>query len=201
LSKLIRFPKNKDLLLEMTRSPVAIIFILVGALNWLGVGIIGVNVLERFVGKFIARILYVLVGIAALSVAFNRDTYLPFLGETVMPCSILSEHIPKGADTSIAVNVTPGATVLYWAAEPETEGLKNIVDWRKAYLKFMNAGVVKADGNGDAILLVKAPQPYTVPWKGRLEPHIHFRVCGGDGIIGRIKTVYVSDGRVEGFTN
>lgn len=197
----IRFSKNKDLLLEMPRSPVAIILILVGAFNWLGVGITGVNVLEGFVGKFIARILYVLVGIAALSVAFNRDTYLPFLGETVMPCSILSEHIPKGADTSIAVNVTPGATVLYWASEPETEGLKKILDWRKAYLKFMNAGVVKADGNGDAILLVKAPQPYTVPWKGRLEPHIHFRVCGGDGMLGRIKTVYVSDGRVEGFTN
>ena len=159
------------------------------------------NVLEKLVGKVVARILYVLVGLAALAVAFNRDTYLPFLGETVMPCSIMPQHIPKGADTSLTVNVRPGTTVLYWAAEPETEGLKKIGDWRKAYLKFMNAGVVKANAQGDAVLLVRAPQPYTVPWKGRLEPHVHFRVCGDDGMLARIKTVFVADGRVEGFTD
>lgn len=175
--------------------------LIVGALNWLAIGVAGVNVLEAFVGRFVARILYVLVGLAALAIAFNRDTYLPFLGETVMPCSIISEQIPKGADTSLTVNVTPGATVLYWAAEPETEGLKKIGDWRKAYLKFMNAGVVKANSQGEAVLLVRAPQPYTVPWKGRLEPHVHFRVCGGDGMLARIKTVFVADGRVEGFTD
>jgi hypothetical protein len=38
--------------------------------------------------------------------------------------------------------------------------------------------------------------------KGKLEPHVHFRVCGGaDGFLGRIKTVYVEDGRVEGFVS
>jgi uncharacterized membrane protein YuzA (DUF378 family) len=175
--------------------------LLVGAFNWLLIGLTKVNVLEILVGKFLVRILYVLVGLAAVLIAFNRDTYLPFLGETVMPCSIIPEHIPKGADTSLTVNVTPGATVLYWAAEPDTDGLKKIGDWRQAYLKFMNAGVVKANAEGDAVLLVRAPQPYTVPWKGRIEPHIHFRVCGGDGMLGRIKTVFVSDGRVEGFTD
>ena len=179
----------------------AMALILVGALNWLVIGIANVNVLEMLFGRSMARVLYVLVGLAALSVAFNRDTYLPFLGETVMPCSIIPEQIPKGADTSLTVNVTPGATVLYWAAEPETEGLKKVADWRKAYLKFMNAGVVKANANGVAVLLMRAPQPYKVPWKGRLEPHVHFRVCGGDGILARIKTVFVADGRVEGFTD
>jgi uncharacterized membrane protein YuzA (DUF378 family) len=179
----------------------AMVLLIVGALNWLIIGVAGVNVLEKLVGKVVARILYVLVGLAALAVAFNRDTYLPFLGETVMPCSIMPQHIPKGADTSLTVNVRPGATVLYWAAEPETEGLKKIGDWRKAYLKFMNAGVVKANAQGDAVLLVRAPQPYTVPWKGRLEPHVHFRVCGDDGMLARIKTVFVADGRVEGFTD
>lgn len=177
------------------------ILLIVGALNWLVIGVAGVNVLEKLVGRTLARILYVLVGLAALTIAFNRDTYLPFLGETVMPCSIIPEQIPNGADTTLTVNVRPGATVLYWAAEPETEGLKKIGDWRQAYLKFMNAGVVKANGEGEAVLLVRAPQPYTVPWKGRLEPHVHFRVCGDDGILARIKTVFVSDGRVEGFTD
>jgi len=179
----------------------SMVLLIVGALNWLVIGVAGVNVLEKLVGKLLARVLYVLVGLAAVLIAFNRDTYLPFLGETVMPCAIIPEQIPKGADTTLTVNVTPGATVLYWAAEPETEGLKKIGDWRKAYLKFMNAGVVKANAEGEAVLLVRAPQPYTVPWKGRLEPHVHFRVCGEDGILARIKTVFVADGRVEGFTD
>jgi len=94
------------------------------------------------------------------------------------------------------VYVRPGSKVLYWAAEPATEGLKKINDWRQAYLKFMNAGVVTANASGLATLYVRNPQPYIVPWKGRIEPHIHYRVCGGDseGMMGRIETVYVSEG-------
>jgi hypothetical protein len=63
----------------------------------------------------------------------------------------------------------------------------------------MNAGATKADSDGTASLLLRNPQPYSVPWKGRLEPHVHFRVCGENGMMGRIQTVYMADGRVEGF--
>lgn len=178
----------------------AMILVIVGALNWLSIGATGVNFVERFVGKDVARGVYILVGVAALSMMFNRDTYLPFLGETVMPCGVIPESTPQGANTEMRVSELPvGAKVLYWAAEPETEDLKEIKDWRKAYLKFMNAGVTVVGQDGVAVLRVRKPQPYTVPWKGRLEPHIHFRICGADGMLGRIKTVFVSDGRVEGF--
>ncbi len=181
----------------------AMVVLIVGALNWLSVGAFGYNAVGKALGaKSIAtRGVYILVGVAALLVMFNRDTYLPFLGETVLPCSALPEQLPEGADTQIQVTVEPGAKVLYWAAEPSTEGLKGLVDWRKAYLKFMNVGVVKASAEGVATLHVRNPQPYVVPWKGRLEPHIHFRVCGDSGMMGRIKTVYVADGRVEGFVD
>ncbi len=178
----------------------AMILVIVGALNWLSIGATGVNFVERLVGKDVARGVYILVGVAALSMMFNRDTYLPFLGETVMPCGVIPESTPQGANTEMRVSELPvGAKVLYWAAEPETEELKEIKDWRKAYLQFMNAGVTVVGQDGVAVLRVRKPQPYTVPWKGRLEPHIHFRICGADGMLGRIKTVFVSDGRVEGF--
>jgi uncharacterized membrane protein YuzA (DUF378 family) len=179
---------------------VLMIFIIFGSLNWLAVGL-GMNVLERVFGSksIVPRILYVVIGLCALAVAFDRDTYLPFLGPTVVPCALIPETIPKGADTTIEVVVTPCAKVLYWAAEPATDGLKKITDWRGAYLQFMNAGATKADSDGTAALLVRNPQPYTVPWKGRLEPHVHFRVCGENGMMGRIQTVYMADGRVEGF--
>ena len=178
----------------------AIILLLVGAFNWLSIGVIGVNFVERFLGKQLARIIYIIVGIAALSIMFNRDTYLPFLGETVMPCAMIPESTPEGANTDMRVSDLPiGAKVLYWAAEPETEKLKELKDWKKAYLKFENAGVTVVGQDGVAVLRVRKPQPYTVPWKGQLESHIHFRICGNEGMLGRIKTVYVSDGRVEGF--
>jgi uncharacterized membrane protein YuzA (DUF378 family) len=182
---------------------VAIVFVIIGALNWLGIGVAKVNMLEKVFGasSIIPRFLYVVVGVSALALAFHRDTYLPFLGQTVIPSSLIPERIPEGADTTVEVKVRPRAKVLYWAAEPETEGLKKINDWRGAYLEYMNAGVTIADNDGNAKLLLKNPQPYTVPWKGRLEPHVHFRICGENGIMERIETVYMADGRVEGFTD
>lgn len=182
---------------------IAITFIIIGALNWLSIGLAKVNMLEKVFGanSIIPRILYVVVGLSALALAFHRDTYLPFLGPTVIPSSLIPERIPEGADTTVDVKVRPRAKVLYWAAEPETEGLKKINDWRGAYLQYMNAGVTIADADGNAALLLKNPQPYTVPWKGRLEPHVHFRICGENGIMERIETVYMADGRVESFVD
>ncbi len=180
----------------------SVLLLVVGAINWLLVGLVGVNAVQLLLGKgVLARSIYILVGVAALIVAFNRDTYLPFLGETLIPCSALQERTPPGATTSIQVQVEPNSKVLYWAAEPETEHLEKINDWRKAYLSYENAGVVMSDSSGVATLKVRKPQPYMVPWKGRLEPHVHFRVCGDRGFLGRVKTVFLADGHVEGFMN
>ena len=180
---------------------VATAIVIVGALNWLGIGFFGVNGVARVFGakSVAARAIYCLVGVAAVSIMFHRDTYLPFLGETVFPCSAIPEQIPEGADTQVQVKVHPGAKVVYWAAEPANEGLKKLNDWRKAYLHLLNVGVVKADETGLATLMVRNPQPYTVPWMGRLEPHVHFRECGDNGMVGRIFTVYTSSGKVEEF--
>ena len=189
------------LVLQKWLYKIAIVLLIIGALNWLAVGLSGINPLERLTGTNspIARFVYILVGVSALLVMFNRDTYLPFLGETVLPCGALTEHTPENADTQIEVQTTPLAKVLYWAAEPSTEGLKKLEDWRGAYMKYMNMGIATANKEGVAILKVRHPQPYTVPWKGRLEPHIHFRTCGENGMMSRIETVFLSDGRVEGF--
>jgi uncharacterized membrane protein YuzA (DUF378 family) len=175
--------------------------VVLGALNWLGIGVLGVNGVARVFGarSITTRAIYCLVGLSAVAIMFHRDTYLPFLGETVFPCSAIPEQIPEGADTQVQVKVHPGAKVIYWAAEESNEGMKQLNDWRKAYLKFLNVGVVKADEKGIATLMVRNPQPYTVSWMGRLEPHVHFRECGDNGMVGRIFTVYTSSGRVEQF--
>ena len=136
-------------------------------------------------------LLCLLVAACALYLAFQRSTYLPFLGETVIPCSLLQEQTPEGANYEKRVTVQgAGRKVLFWAAEPDTEYLEKLNDWRKAYLGFHNAGVTIITADNIALLKVRKPQPYTVPVKGRLEAHIHYRVCGDNGFLGPVQTVF-----------
>jgi uncharacterized membrane protein YuzA (DUF378 family) len=176
----------------------AVALLVIGGLAWGIFGLTRVNIVASIFGR-LAPIIYVAVGVAALLVAFKRSSYLPFLGETVMPCSLLSERTPEHADTDVKVHgLAPGAKVLFWATEPtakaDTEGLAKINDWRRAYLDFANAGVTTADAGGHATLRVRKPQPYTVPMKGRLEAHAHWRVCGDNGMVGPVKTTKLTGG-------
>jgi uncharacterized membrane protein YuzA (DUF378 family) len=177
----------------------AVVLLVIGALNWGFIGIARTNLVERLLGKGsgLSRLVYILVGVAALTVAFDRDTYLPFLGETVFPCSVLPDQIPAGATRSVQVKAEPGHKVVYWATEPGSED--KVLTYVDAYRKYENAGVATADSSGIATLKVREPQAYTVPIKGRLEAHVHFRVCGPTGFIGRIKTIFLADNHVEGF--
>lgn len=173
---------------------ISMILVVIGGLVWGGIGLFGVNVVAVIFGRgVLANLVYVLVGIAAIVVAVDRASYLPFLGETVMPCSLLSDREPEHADASVEVNgLEPGTKVLYWATEPATEGLARIVDWRRAYLEFANAGVTTVDQAGRATLRVRRPQPYTVPIAGRLEAHVHWRACGEGGMLGPVRTTQLA---------
>jgi uncharacterized membrane protein YuzA (DUF378 family) len=168
-----------------------------GALNWFFIAIFDVNSLETLFGTTIARFLYLLVGIAALSIMFFRDSYLPFLGPMVAPCSVLQNREPPGATKSVKVLVPANRKVVYWASEPASENLKSVKTAMEAYQKYENAGVATANADGVAILKVREPQPYTVPFMGKLESHVHYRVCGDSGFMGRVNTAYI--GQPEGF--
>jgi hypothetical protein len=160
----------------------------------MGVLVVGSIIVALFYTKrtLAAAALAVLTVMAALYVGFRRDTYLPFLGETVMPCSLLKETMPEHADTEVTVSgLEPGAKVLYWASEPATEGLARIKDWQRAYLEFANAGVTRVDAAGHVTMRIRRPQPYTVPLKGRLEAHVHWRVCKDGGFLGPVQTTLV----------
>jgi len=169
------------------------------ALNWLFVAVFDVNALETLFGKTLAHVLYILVGIAALSVMFFRDSYLPFLGPMVAPCSVLQNREPPGATKDVKVIVAAHAKVIYWAAEPASDNLKNLNSAMEAYQKFDNAGVTTANADGVAILKVREPQSYKVPFMGKLESHIHYRICGESGFMGRVNTAYINHAGPEGF--
>ena len=139
------------------------------------------------------NVLAVLIALAAIWVGSQRDSYLPFLGESVVPCSVLQDKIPEHADLEVTVDhLKPGAKVIFWAAEPATEGLAKIQDWQRAYLELANAGVATVAADGSATLRIRKPQPYTVPLMGRLESHVHWRLCQDGGGLGPVQTTTVS---------
>jgi len=155
------------------------------------ISIKGITSNQSTAGKIL---LSLLVTVCALYLAFQKSTYLPFLGETVMPCSLLQEQTPDQANYEKRVTIQgAGRKVLFWASEPDTEHLEKLNDWRKAYLGFHNAGVTVITADDIAILKVRKPQPYTVPVKGRLEAHIHYRVCGDNGFLGPVQTVFLDE--------
>ena len=181
---------------------IAMIIIIIGALNWLIIGLFEMNIVESILGEgsYASRVVYITEGLAALSIMFFRDTYLPFLGPTIAPIAVLPDQIPDGATRHKQIQVQPGQKVLYWASEPSNESLKQIPSWRQAYSEFKNVGITTANSAGLATLKVRDPQAYTVPIKGRLEPHVHYRVCYTNGMMGPVETVYIESGTaIEGF--
>lgn len=177
---------------------VAMVLLIIGAFIWLIIGLVGAraNPIEWLLGRnsLLARLIYILVGLAAIAVVFQRDFYLPFLGPAHVPCSSLEDREPSGATLEVRVQVEPRAKVIYWAAEPALEGLKTLATWKEAYAHYENTGVATADEQGNVLLKVRHPQPYTVPRAGRLEPHIHYRVCAPAGWMGRVETEWITEG-------
>ncbi len=179
----------------------SMVLVMIGGLNWLSVGLFQVDVVKMLLRKgWAVRSVYVLVGIAALLLFFRRDTYLPFLGPTIMPSGSLNAVGPYGASPEVVIKTAPGAKVVYWAAEPATK--KSVDTYKEAYGAYSNAGVAIANASGDAALKIRAnPQEYIVPWKGKLSSHIHFRIVGEDGWMGRVQTYWLKDGHIEAFSD
>lgn len=172
---------------------ISLLFIVIGALNWGLIGIFKVNVVEvlaSYTSPLVATIIYVLVGISALVHIFSRDYYLPFLGSSVFPCGSLIEKSPYHADTEVRVIEAPNANIVYWAAEPDTKVVKD--PWQ-AYDKHANNGVTKTDEKGFASLKFRKPASYKVPSGKTLKPHVHYRVCVANGMLGPVKTVFTTD--------
>lgn len=133
------------------------------------------------------RTIYIMIGISVLVHIFSRNYYLPFLGDSAYPCGSLVEKKPANADIEVIGWTEPNSTVLYWAAESN----KNIVENPKeAYYYNTNAGVTKSDPRGKTIFKVRKPASYYAGFR-RIQPHVHYRICRGNGMLGEIKTTYV----------
>lgn len=176
---------------------VALVLVMAGSLNWGLVGAFNWNLVASLTQAIrvpgLARVVYVLVGVAALVHLFRRDFYLPFLGQSVYPCGSLTPKRPLGADVSVTIQTLPNANVIYWASEPNQQAAVVENPWL-AYDQYANAGVARSDATGAATLHVRRPSAYKVPaFKGGkvLAPHVHYRVCKQPGMLGAVETVAV----------
>lgn len=107
---------------------------------------------------------------------FNRDYYLPFLGQCAMPPSLIQEVPQEKVDRKIPVqlnNLPPNTQILYWAATPgftDTSGPKEV------YGNYKNSGITFSNESGIAFARVDCPSNYSVGLlKMKLSKHIHYR--------------------------
>jgi uncharacterized membrane protein YuzA (DUF378 family) len=180
---------------------VAIFLVLVGGINWLSALFMKKDAVATFLPKLFVKLIYFAVGISALYLAFKRDVYLPFLGETVLPCAAFAARTPDNANQEVIINTLPNTKVIYWASEPKGDASGNIESWDVAYNDFSNAGVAISDDKGKAVLRFRGhPQSYKVPFKGVIKPHVHFRICEKYGMVGPVQTYYLENGVIEKFS-
>lgn len=131
----------------------------------------------------------ILAFIAIVFLALDRDSYLPFLGECVLPTSLLAAKTPQDATFTVDVRAQEGAThIMYWASESGAGLVPNPYD---AYGNYSNAGIVKASSAGLTTLPVRCPRQYQV--RGRTLPrHVHYRSIYKSGIAGPVQTVQIT---------
>lgn len=140
------------------------------------------------------RVASVLALIAALFLFFRRDTFLPFLGQCALPPSIFqttSSPPNSNVETDIMIDAPDNTKVIYWGASPENGSNRIIENPIKAYGDYNNMGIAVVR-RGHAKIRFFCPVKYEVPWGKTLDRHIHYRVINETGMLGSVKTEYVT---------
>jgi hypothetical protein len=144
--------------------------------------------------NIILRILVIFVIASVVLLAMKKETFLPFLGLTVLPSPlIVNEKIPAGANLSYTIDMNgypDGTLVVYWAANKTGS---NIEDPFEAYKNFNNVGVSKVK-SGKAEVRIFCPDRYKTGkvFNQLLERHFHYRIVFKDmGFLSPVMTVKV----------
>jgi len=145
--------------------------------------------------NIILRIFVIFIIAAAVILMMKKETFLPFLGLTVLPSPLIAnEKIPTGANLSYTVNMSEhpdGTLIVYWAAN-NTDAI--IEDPFEAYKNYNNVGVSKVK-NGKAEVRIFCPDRYKVNkvFNQLLERHFHYRIVFKEtGFLSPVMTVKVN---------
>lgn len=176
----------------------AVFLVLVGALNWGSVGAFNLNLVSSlnnntFKSEGFEKGVYILVALCAIYLLFYGNLFLPFLGETVLPHSVLDKNMKHSKNAKqLEVNAPESAIyVVYWSALPMDKQDGETLTPGKAYGGFSNSGVSKVV-NGKAIIYFDCPVNYNVGlFNSELNKHVHYRFVYANGVMSDIMTTYV----------
>lgn len=171
----------------------AMIFLIIGGIVWGIIGIFDINIITKYIPVNYQKIIYILVGMSALYLSMERNTYLPFLNDTVLPCYNLEDKVPDRANEKITVDVPKNVKVVYWCAD--SKNTEEILNYQEAYADYSNSGIATSNDEGKATLYFRTPQEYSVKKYGILtkilKPHVHYRFCRANGMMSEVKTVFL----------
>lgn len=191
----MKFNKNKKC--STKKHMLLLSIVLFGALNW-GATAAGYNLVEllsNFVNKSLStnypidKVIYVIVALVALWLASKKQMWLPFLGRSVLPDSLVPLKTPTQSNLNIKIKTRPNSKVAYWASLP-SKNINTLPNVNKAYDDYSNSGVVMSDSNGEAVLPILEGSAYQVSLNYTVPRHLHYRVLGlRNGMMGKVKTV------------
>lgn len=137
------------------------------------------------------NVLVAAIGISSLYLGTQRDFYLPFLGQTVMPMP--SESRISNPISVVLTGLPARTKVVYWASLPNQSVVSDHI---LAYGDYTNSGVTLSDDKGEAIVQVSCPAPYNVKQFGILNKtipqHVHYRYeLATKGMLSSVRTKYL----------
>ena len=114
-------------------------FVTINAINILVIGLLNKNIIKMIsdeINPKVYQILCVVIGLSGLHLMFNRDSFLPFLGDTIFPTETLRNKIPNGANTQVTIKVPRNSKIVYWASNP-SDKILNVTRQIKNRFNFM----------------------------------------------------------------
>lgn len=145
------------------------------------------NLIDSKIKIGLSNIIYCIAGIIAIKLFMTRDFYLPFLGYTVIPSTVMPVHIPDKTNTTIPIKTKPNTKIIYWSAL----ATKKDTQVEKAYGDYINSGVVLSDDNGLANLQIQESTGYIVPRNKHIKRHVHYRLVDETlGMLNPVETIY-----------
>lgn len=126
------------------------------------------------------------IALAVLYLATRIDTWLPFLGPTVLPTTAIPFHEGAGAmkvDLSLPCRGSGNGPdkLMYWAANSSEAAY---TDPRTAYGSFKNAGVARVPSDARRVTVaIDPPGEYM-----QLPRHVHYRLGYPSGMWSKVYT-------------
>ena len=170
------------------------VLLLLGAINYSYSKIFDKDLFSYITSNTTAiNIMVVLILGSAIYHSLQRDYYLPFLGQTLIP---ISDTQLTGELVEITLTNLPANTrVLFWGASESDKTWDNPLD---AYKGYSNSGLAKTDATGTVTVKAKCPSDYKISKFGvfnkKLNKHIHYRyeLPRYPGLFSSVKTKYTS---------